>query len=252
MGSGDKYGFETTTGLVIQQGLFEILAAPKHAIGTRMQLADGRVFFYSQAGGSNLAAGKLNMSVATPSGHEDSDVAVAVSATDKEITVTPATAAVTVNQYAEGWVSTRETSGLGQFRKILSNPAAGIAANCKLTMYDPFTAAITTSGQVDLMRNPYSGVIESATEEQSPAGIPLVAVTAAYYFWNQTWGPANCLTDGNSALGSMLTPGTVAGSTAEFSTATNDIAGYDMPLVGHAMILSADGLYSVIFLKLAP
>lgn len=252
MGSGDKYGFETTTGLVIQQGLFEESSTPKHAVGTRMQLADGRVFFYSLNGASALAAGKLNMSVATPSGHEDCDVAVAVSAQDKEITVTPATAAVTANQYAEGWVSTRQTSGLGQFRKVLSNPAAGIAANVKLTMYDPFTAAITTSGQVDLMRNPYSGVIESATEEQSPAGVPLIAVTAAYYFWNQTWGPANCLANGTVPLGSMLTPGTVAGSVAEFATATNDIAGYDMPIVGHSMILAGDTLYTVIFLQLAP
>ncbi|GAG33724.1 unnamed protein product, partial [marine sediment metagenome] len=61
-----------------------------------------------------------------------------------------------------------------------------------------------------------------------------------------------CLSDQAVPLGSMVVPGTVAGSVAEFSTATNDIAGYDMPLVGHSMILSVDALYTVIFLKLAP
>jgi hypothetical protein len=252
MGSGSKYGFETTTGLTIQQGLFEISSTAKHTIGTRMQLADGRVFYYAQAGASALAAGKLNFSVATVSGHEDCDVAVAVTAFDKEITVTPATAAGTANQYAEGWVSTRQTSGLGQFRKVKSNPAAGIAANVKLTMHDPFTAAITTSGQVDLISNPYKAVVESATEEQLPSGVPLVAVTASYYFWNQTWGLCNILQDGAVPLGSAVVPGTVAGSVKEFATATNDVQGFDQPLVGTQAILSADTLYSIVFLQLAP
>lgn len=43
-------GFETTTGKVIKQGLFEESATANHNVGTRMQLADGRVFFYATEG----------------------------------------------------------------------------------------------------------------------------------------------------------------------------------------------------------
>jgi len=252
MGSGSKYGFETTTGLTIQQGLFEISSTAKHAVGTRMQLADGRVFYYAKAGASALAAGKLNFSVATVSGHEDVDVS-AQSAFDKQVTVTVNTTAVTANQYAEGWISTRQTSGLGQFRKIRSNTATTETTGTSvLTLYDPLTAALLATGQADLIANPQLGVIESATEEQLPAGVPLVAVTASYYFWNQTWGLCNVLSNGAIPLGSMVVPGTVAGSVKEFSTATNDIQGYDQPIVGVQAILSVDALYTIILLQLYP
>jgi hypothetical protein len=167
-----------------------------------------------------------------------------VDAFDAQITLTPATAPVTVNQYAEGWVSTRSASGVGQMRKIRSHPAAAIAANVVVTTYDPFTAAITTSGQADLIKNPYDEVIESATEENLPSGVPLIAVTADYYFWNQTFGPANVLSDGVIAAGSVVTPGTVAGSVAVKSVQT-------MPMVGTVMLATADTEYGAIFLRLA-
>jgi hypothetical protein len=242
-------GFEVTTGLVIQQGIFELSSTAKHKIGTRMQLADGRVFYYALDGGSGLSAGKLNFSRATVSGHEDVDTSAQAIGT-KAVTVTPATTKVLANEYAEGFISIRETTGQGQIRKIKSHPSAASAATCALTLYDPWTTAITTSEQADLIHNPMYLVTESATEEQLPAGVPLLTVTADYYFWNQTYGLANVLQNGACPLGSMVTPGTVAGSVAEFSTATNDIAGFDMPIVGIQAILGVDTKYSVVLLQI--
>jgi hypothetical protein len=243
-------GFEVTTGLVILQGLFELSATAKHKIGTRMQLADGRVFFYALDGGSGLSAGKLNFSKATMSGHEDVDTSAQAIGT-KVVTVTPATTEIALaNQYAEGFISIRETTGQGQIRKIKSHPSAASTATCVLTLYDPWTVAITASEQADLMHNPMYKVTESATEEQLPAGIPLLAVTADYYFWNQTWGLASVLQDGNNPLGSMVTPGTVAGSVVEYATSEDTITGYDMPVVGVMAILGVDTKYSVMCLKI--
>jgi hypothetical protein len=245
-------GFEVTTGLVIQQGLFEDSVSALHKIGTRMQLADGRVFYYALDGGSGLSPGKLNGSRLTLGGHEDVDVS-AQDINDKVVTVTPATTEIQLaNEYAEGFISIRETTGQGQCRKIKSNPSAASADACIMTLYDPWTVAITSSEQADLIHNPMYKVTESATEERLPAGIPLITVTASYYFWNQTWGIANVLQNGNSPLGSMITSGTVAGSVAEFATATDDVQGFAFPIVGIQAILGVDTKYSVILLQIHP
>jgi len=245
--TGSKYGFETTTGLTTQQGLFEALDDPKHSIGTRMQLADGRVFYYAKAGAVALSKGYLNMMALAIAGHELCDVAVAVDAFDAQITLTPATAPVTVNQYAEGYVSTRSVSAMGQMRKIRSHPAAAIAANVEVTTYDPFTEAITTGGFADLVKNPYDEVIESATEENLAVGVPLVDVAADYYFWNQTYGPANILSDDVINPGATVIPGTVAGSVAENAAALVTVSA-----VGIGMLLSVDATHAPVFLMLAP
>ena len=246
--TGSKYGFETTTGLTTDHGLFEARSEPKHSIGTRMQLADGRVFYYTKAGAVALSAGKLNFQAALISGHEDCDVAVAVDAFDAQITLTPATAPVTVNQYAEGFVNVRTPAdGIGQLRKIRSHPAAAIAANVVVTTYDPFTTAISVAAQADLVKNPYDEVIESATEENLPSGVPLIDVAIDYYFWNQTWGPASVLNAGGSVLGTVQIPGAVAGSVSDNAAALTTI-----PPVGVAMQAGADTNAFPVFLKLAP
>jgi hypothetical protein len=250
MGSGSKYGFEKTTGLVIQQGIFEESATAKHALGTRMQLADGRVFHYALAGGT-LAAGKMCISTAPPSGHEDVDTS-AQSAGDKEITVTVNTTAVTANMYAEGYISTRETGGVGQTFKIRKNTATTeTTGTSTLTLYDPIKTALLATGQADLLPNPFYKVTHSAAEENGAAGVPLIAVTSGYYFWLQTFGPATCLCDGSIPLGIMVVLGTVAGSVAAITAATNDWAKYAYPIVGSNIgAAGVDTKYTTIHLRL--
>lgn len=245
MSAGSKYGFESTTGLTIQQGIFETRSDIRHSIGTRMQLADGRVFHYAKAGAVALAAGKLNMAALAIAGHEDNPVLADVAVFEKVVTVTPATAVLTVNQYAEGFLSFRDGPGEGQMRKIKKHPAAGIAAPVAITLYDPLTVALTaTTSEADLIKNPYDEVIESAVEENIPSGVPLVDVTEDYYFWNQTFGPANVLSDGAIAAGSQVIAGTVAGSVAVQ-------AAFLSPVIGTVMLLTGAGEYGAIFLRLA-
>ncbi len=241
--TGSRYGWETTTGLTIQQGFFQESEDPKHNIGTCVALADGRCFHYTKAGAVALSAGYLNMAALAIAGHEDCDVAAVVAAQDKQVTLTPATAAVTVDQYAEGFVQTRSATGLGQMRKIRSHPAAGIAANVVVTCYDPFTIALDATSQANLIKSPYDEVIESAVEENIPSGVPLIDVQANYYFWNQTMGPAAVLMDGAVAAGSEVVAGTVAGSVAVQSA-------FLFPIVGTCMLLTVDAEIGSIFLRL--
>lgn len=246
MSDGSKYGYESTTGLTIQHGLFEALEEQKHRLGICMSLTDGRCFHYAKAGAVALSKGYLNMAALVIAGHEDNPVLADVPVFDKTVTITPATAALTVNQYAEGWLSFRDGPGEGQFKKIFKHPAAGIAAPVEVTLYDPITEALTaTTSEADLIKNPYDEVIESAVEENIPSGVPLIDVPANYFFWNQTFGPANVLSDGAIAAGSVVTPGTAAGSVAIKSVQTS-------PMVGTVMLLTGAGEFGAIFLRLSP
>jgi hypothetical protein len=243
--TGSRYGFETTTGLTIQQGFFEESEEPKHNIGTCVELADGRCFHYSKAGAGALSAGNLNMAALAIGGHENCDVAVAVAVQDKQVTLTPATVAVTKDQYAEGYVQTRSAGGMGQMRKIRSHPAAIIAANVVVTCYDPFTIALDAVAPsfANLIKSPYDEVIESAVEENIPSGVPLIDVQANYFFWNQTMGPAAVLSNGAIDEGTIVVAGAVAGSVAVQSV-------YTMPIVGTCMLLTVDAEYGAFFLRL--
>jgi hypothetical protein len=227
MGDATKYGFESTTGLVIQQGFFESSEDQKHRIGTCVMMTDGRCFHYARAGAVALSAGLLNKAVPTPAGHEDCDVAADVAIGDKSITVTPATAAVTKNQYAEGYVSVTSGTGLGQIRKIRTHPAAGIAANVTLTLYDPFTIAVPTGAFVDRV-----------------SGVPLIDVPINYFFWNQTFGLANVLNEGGTAIGTLVVP------SAADAGAVATAAAFTGPLVGWAELLMADTEHGLVNLTI--
>jgi len=244
--TGSKYGYETTTGLVIQQGLFEESEEQKHKIDTCVKLADGRCFHYAQAGAVALSAGYLNKAVETPAGHEDCDVVAAVSIGEKIVSVTPATAPVTKNQYAEGYLSTRSATGQGQMRKIRSHPAAAIAADVELTLYDPITIALDATSQADLIKSPYDGVVENATLANPVSGVPLIDVQASYFFWNQTFGPASVLNQDGTALGSLVVP--AATDPGAVATA----AAFTGPIVGWAMIALVDTLHGAVFLTICP
>lgn len=243
VGAGQKYGFEKTTGLVIQQGIFEISEEPKHQIGTCMKLVDGRKFMYARAGASALSKGLLNFAVQTVGGHERVAVVADVAVWDKAITLTMITADVTADQYAEGYISVRDTAGVGQLKKIYKHGAGTAPADIEFIVYDPFTEAVTTSDFCDVIKNCSDGVIESATSTQVPSGVPLVDVTADYYFWNQCGGPASVLADGAIALGTTVAPGAVAGSVK------TQIAFTD-PIVGTAAILSINTEYMIVNLNI--
>jgi len=85
-----------------------------------------------------------------------------------------------------------------------------------------------------------------------PAGVPLIAVTDTYYFWNQTWGLASVLQDQACPLGSMVCQGTVAGAVAEVAESSATLQGYDMAVVGIQAILGVNAKYSVVLLQIHP
>lgn len=190
-------------------------------LGVRAVTGDGREFRRVQAGGTALVPGKLQQASAQIANHQNLTPTAATAIGDTSITVTLGGTAATANQYLGGWALMTTSTGAGYQYQIKSNPAqATTTGTLTLTLADPILVATATSTRVDLIANPYSGVIVNpATASSNPVGVAIFAVTASYYGWIQTKGVTNVLADGAVTVGTAL-------------VASNAVAGAVEPLTG--------------------
>jgi hypothetical protein len=174
-------------------------ANQEFALGTRLELWDGRVFRYAKNGASALGKGKMTQSVAPTAHHEN--IATGATAAIGDTTVAIATTlstAMVLNEYAEGWLLINDATGEGQVYKIKGNDA-GTTGN--IYLWDPLVTALATTSEFTLVRNPFRAVIVfPTTATATPAGVPLIDVTAAYFFWAQVKGPAPLLVDSGDTI----------------------------------------------------
>jgi hypothetical protein len=201
------------------QGLYSQSSSKKEEIGTKRFTQDGRTFEYARNGATALAAGKLTSVVAPAANviNEASPNAVAVGKTVVEFT---AGAAVTYAEdyFAGGMLNVNDAAGEGHQYLIEGSSAVTAGTQIFISLRDPIRVALTTASELTLIHNHQMGVILHATTTNPVAGIPPIAVTANYYFWNQVKGQAICLTAGTPAIGSFVVPSTTDGAVAIMST----------------------------------
>ncbi len=173
-------------------------------LGTKAARGE-RVFRYCKNGASALTTLGTFLQAAAPFHAEAEDDIVpsaisAIGAYTVSLTSTANLAAAplsTANGFAEGYLIINDGTGEGQMYKIKSHGAASGTSTFVVTLYDPLTVAIagTNATEVGIMQNPYANVIATAAPITGvPIGVNLIAVTASYYFWAQSGGPApvNC------------------------------------------------------------
>lgn len=228
---------------IAAQGLYDESSTALHNLGELVHSNDGRAFRYSKAGGTALVSGKLQQSSAEDTGTQNL-TAVAASVGDTTISAST-TVTVTANEYAGGFAIITVTPGVGKIYKIKSH-AAFTAAAPTLTLEDPIQVALTTSSRIDLVRNPFDGVIVNpTTSTSSPVGVAVKAITAAYYGWLQVAGIANVLADGANAVGATLVASNGVAGAVEDAAAPNAQA-----FVGIAHMGAADTEYGAVKLML--
>ena len=221
----------------IPQGIYEESDTQKGYLGT-VRRVGGRTFVYTKNGSVALSAGKLTIHPTVPANHQNVAVASAVAAGDNQITVTLGATAATLNQYQDGYLTVNDATGEGTCYKIRSNPAASASASLTLTLYDTVHTALDTTSEVCLTPNPWNGVIISIADQADvPAGVPLIDVTADYYFWLQTGGICPVLADEAIAQGQQLT----IGSSVVGAVEAQDAAGE--PVLGYAYMALVDTEY---------
>lgn len=222
-------------------------SSPSHPLGTIGFADDGRKFRYVKVGSSSaLVAGDLIQSPAEVTANESlTPVAADIGAT--QVTVTTG-AAVTANAYGNGYLVVTNTPANGTYYKIKSHPSTSGAAACVFTLYQPLIVALTTSSRVDLVLDPYNGVIQNpATATGCIVGVAIKALTASYYGWLQTGGVASVLAGGSIGVGKIVV--------AKYGTAASVVVGANasteaFPFVGRAVTSGTDTENCAIYLQL--
>lgn len=229
-------------------------ATRNHAIGTRFQTRDGRVFRYALAGAADLVAGNVIQGPATIALHlANTPPAVAIGATS--FTYTPGATAAAANFYEGGWLQVDTTPGNGEQYGIASHLAitASTAFTLNLAPDDPIRVALTTSSRVGLIANKWRGVIQmpATTATGVLAGVAPCVITAAQHGWLQTWGQySGVLIAGTPALGAIvMAPGATAGA-AEIIVAAGTLI--VAQIVGNMMQVGVSGKNNAVDLHISP
>ncbi len=214
-----------SSGLLVNPGdLTQNTASAAVQLGAVAFDQAGNRYRYVKAGGTTLVPGKLQQAPAEVTG--DQNLATAAAAVGATSVTTTSTVTVTANQYAGGWMVVSITPGQGYKYLISSHPAAN-GAVVTLTLSDPLVVALTTDSNVDLVANPYSGVIVNPTTASSaPVGAAITAVTNAQFGWIQDGGVASLLVDDQTiVVGTNVAASNQAAGAIEPHTGVQAIVG---------------------------
>ena len=170
----------------------------KQKLGTRAVLPDGRVFYYAENSSAAITtAGQLVDGIAAVGAH-DGDLATAALAAGSLTVTTTTSLTITKDQYKDGYLFINDNAAQGEVYRVKSNTAVASAAGCEITIdeSDGIRTAFTTSTQFGLMYPPYKDIKlmdNDGTMTTGPLGVTTIAVTADYFCWIQTAGPAAVL-----------------------------------------------------------
>lgn len=234
------------------QGIYQISATQKEELGTLRWTQDGRAFRYAQAGTSALGAGKCGIAAAIAADVMNEACANAHAIGDMVIqeTITAAAAAYAENFFAGGFLQVNDATGAGhQYLITGSSYVATGGTSIVLTLADPIRVAlVAATSEFTLAHSPWRGVTETTTEENLPVGVAPLPVTAAYYYWAQTHGPALCLVAGTPAVGTKLTLGATSGALAAVATPLDVDVDYQVGVAWGTV--GVDGEYKPVFLTI--
>ena len=168
-----------------------------HALGSRMNLPDGRIYRYGQTDGAQTA-GAICQSAVGVANH-DMDLAVnTASSGDKSLAITLGGTAATEDQYADGYVYVNGQTGEGHIYKIRQHDAISSGAEGTFNLYDgdAIATAFVAGTEVGLAKNPYKDfVVFPTTATGHTVGVVATDFADNAFGWLQTWGPAAVLCD---------------------------------------------------------
>lgn len=174
--------------------------------GVRFNTNDGRQVILVRNGGTEIAAAAIGSGLLVQAPAEITTwnslaitvpTATPATAGTYQILVTNAGTKLNINEYAGGYAIINAGTGIGQTLQIGSHAAAAASATFILTLTDPIQVTLDATSTVTLVRNPYIGVVVSAT------GLTGTAVGASFYTI-----PAGTASVYDATAGTLTTAGT--------------------------------------------
>ena len=188
-----------------------VTTAKKHKLGTRMQIADTEYIYASS--GEAVLAGQLMESAAVEA-NENDDLAVATTAAGSTTVSVTFGGAVTLDEYADGFLYVNAGGGAGAgFRYRIKGNAAGTSGvTVTLDHEDGLITALTNGTDVVGCAKPLtSGVLQSNTTSVGACvGVTMNDISSGSYGWLQVRGQGVVLIQGTpgAGLGLMRSNGT--------------------------------------------
>jgi len=220
----------------------------KHMLGTKAVDQFGNIYRYALSGVAPLVTGNWIQAPAQVPLHQNMAPTAAVDVGATSLTVTLGATAATANQYAQGWIIISGGPGIGQRLQVASHPAALSGGTLLITLSQPVDVAlVAATSKVDLVANPYNGVIANPITTLTGAcvGVATYATPAASYDWLQTGGVGAALIAGTPGVGlAIVVPGTAAGA------AVVDGAAAATQVVGAMLVTGVDARVQAVMIRL--
>lgn len=152
--------------------------------GVKWNTNDGRQVVMVRNGGTEIAVAAIGSGLLVQAPAEITTwnnlamtvpTAYPATAGSTQILVTNAGTKLNVNEYANGYALVSAGTGIGQTLQIASHAAAAASATFVLTLQDPIQVTLDATSTITLVRNPYIGVVVSAT------GLTGAVVGASFY-----------------------------------------------------------------------
>lgn len=185
--------------------IFSSTVDQKFALGTRLELDDGRIFRYGKNGGVILYKALMSQAEAPTGGWSEtvnaSGATYAVGTTSLVVTTTTA---VYAHDLDDGWLLVQDVTAaaLGDMYRIASHTAHATAP--VITIADPggLRTEIVVGTELTLIMNRFREVVVSVAGASANkcTGVPLVDIPISYFGWLQTRGPCPLIVDTDTIL----------------------------------------------------
>jgi hypothetical protein len=229
-------------------------SSQQHPLGTLYTPDGARYYRYTLNGAVALTAGKLTQMVIIEANGDVTDMAVdtpAVGAKQLEAT-NGGNTAVTADEFAGGWLHVNDATGEGHVYRIRGNDAMATSTAGTVFLYDAIKVALVAASTASLTHSKYWKVIVHPSPATAQlVGVSPIAVTANYYFWCQTRGPACVLEDSSSTTIVQGYPVRASEDDDGAVALVNwDESGRNERSVGIVMHVNADGEHCLVDLQL--
>lgn len=168
------------------------------ALGTRVQIGE-RVYRYTENGSVALVAARLCQMPVIETNGDVTDMAVdtpAAGARQMEVT-NGGNTAIAVGEFAGGWLIVNDDTGEGFAYQIRTNDAIATSAAGTIYLYDRVKTTLGASATVSLTHGQWANtIIHPSPPTAVLTVVAPIAITADYFFWGQTYGPAAMLQQG--------------------------------------------------------
>ena len=167
-----------------------------------------RVYRYSKNGAVALSPGKITVNADVNSDAANKTIARTYAIGATEI-IFDAGGTIVADAYKDGWLTINDATGEGYSYNVAGN--SGVTGAGEITVYlkEPIKTALTIDvSEGTLTKNDFDGLLISIADQADfCTGVPNMAVTAAYYHWEQVQGTCAVLADEAIAKGLALTIG---------------------------------------------